>query len=150
MVEPTMDPVVWLRKHLDQADTDLLREMVATFIQTLMSADTNDEGHVTFRPSFIDHVRGRYFVVRPTVGRNRSRWWKCSVFYRPEVFRFQPATTPCGTPSPRPSGAMLASLEATRQKPTPRTASTFNFPPVPASFFRSRLIAERTGELSPR
>lgn len=41
MVEPTMDPVVWLRKHLDQADTDLLREMVATFIQTLMSAEAD-------------------------------------------------------------------------------------------------------------
>src|SRR5712691_9387886 len=24
---------------------------------------------------------------------NRSRWWRCSVFDRPEVFSFQPATT---------------------------------------------------------
>ncbi len=33
MVEPTMDPVVWLRKQLEEADVDLLREMVATFVQ---------------------------------------------------------------------------------------------------------------------
>ena len=41
MVEPTMDPVVWLRKHLEEADTDLLREMVATFMQRLMSAEAD-------------------------------------------------------------------------------------------------------------
>jgi putative transposase len=41
VVEPTMDPVVWLRKHLEQADTDLLREMVRTFVQTLMSAEAD-------------------------------------------------------------------------------------------------------------
>jgi len=31
-----MDPVVWLRKQLEEADVDLLREMVPTFIQALM------------------------------------------------------------------------------------------------------------------
>jgi putative transposase len=41
VVEPTMDPVAWLRKHLEQADTDLLREMVRTFIQALMSAEAD-------------------------------------------------------------------------------------------------------------
>ncbi len=41
MVEPTLDPVMWLRKHLEQADTDLLREMVRTFIQALMSAEAD-------------------------------------------------------------------------------------------------------------
>jgi putative transposase len=41
VVEPTLDPVVWLRKHLEQADTDLLREMVRTFVQTLMSAEAD-------------------------------------------------------------------------------------------------------------
>ena len=41
MVEPTMDPIVWLRKHLEQADTDLLREMVRTFVQALMSAEAD-------------------------------------------------------------------------------------------------------------
>src|SRR5438093_11789223 len=36
-----MDPIVWLRKHLEEADTDLLREMARTFIQTLMSAEAD-------------------------------------------------------------------------------------------------------------
>jgi len=36
VVEPTMDPLVWLRKHLEEADTDLLRKIVHTFIQALM------------------------------------------------------------------------------------------------------------------
>jgi hypothetical protein len=30
VVAPTMDPLAWLRKHLEQADADLLRELVAT------------------------------------------------------------------------------------------------------------------------
>ena len=41
MVEPTLDPLVWLGKHLEEADTDLLREMVRTFIQSLMSAEAD-------------------------------------------------------------------------------------------------------------
>jgi transposase-like protein len=36
-----MDPVVWLRKQLEEADVDLLREMVAAFIQSLMSAEAD-------------------------------------------------------------------------------------------------------------
>ncbi len=41
MVEQTMDPLAWLRKHLEEADIDLLREMLRTFIQALMSAETD-------------------------------------------------------------------------------------------------------------
>src|SRR6266508_3878234 len=41
VVEPTMDPLVWLRKHLEEADTDLLREMLHTFIQALMGAEVD-------------------------------------------------------------------------------------------------------------
>jgi putative transposase len=41
VVEPTMDPVAWLRKHLEEADTDLLREMVRTFVHRLMSAEAD-------------------------------------------------------------------------------------------------------------
>lgn len=41
MVEATMDPLAWLGKHLEEADTDLLREMVRTFIQHLMSAQAD-------------------------------------------------------------------------------------------------------------
>ncbi|HEV8536328.1 MAG TPA: IS256 family transposase [Candidatus Limnocylindria bacterium] len=36
-----MDPLAWLRKQLDEADPDLLREMVTTFAQTLMSAEVD-------------------------------------------------------------------------------------------------------------
>jgi transposase-like protein len=36
-----MDPLSWLRKQLETADVDLLREMVRTFAETLMSADAD-------------------------------------------------------------------------------------------------------------
>ena len=40
MVVPnTMDPLVWLRKHLEDDDDDLLREMVREFAEQLMAAD---------------------------------------------------------------------------------------------------------------
>ncbi len=41
MVDATMDPAVWLRKHLETADADLLREMLGTFIQALMGAEAD-------------------------------------------------------------------------------------------------------------
>jgi transposase-like protein len=41
MVAPTMDWLAWLRKQLEQADADLLRELVATFVQALMSAEVD-------------------------------------------------------------------------------------------------------------
>jgi putative transposase len=41
VVASTMDPLAWLRKHLEQADADLLRELVATFIQALMGAEAD-------------------------------------------------------------------------------------------------------------
>lgn len=41
MVELRMDPLSWLRKQLETADVDLLREMVRTFAETLMSADAD-------------------------------------------------------------------------------------------------------------
>jgi transposase-like protein len=34
-----MDPLSWLRKQLETADVDLLREMVRSFAETLMSAE---------------------------------------------------------------------------------------------------------------
>ncbi len=41
MVTPSMDVLDWLRKQLKEADADLLREMVSTFVQTLMSAEAD-------------------------------------------------------------------------------------------------------------
>jgi putative transposase len=37
----TMEPLAWLRKQLETADVDLLREMVSTFIATLMGAEAD-------------------------------------------------------------------------------------------------------------
>ncbi|MGH9194144.1 MAG: IS256 family transposase [Acidimicrobiia bacterium] len=39
MVDNTMDPLEWLRKHLEEGDPDLLREMVKSFSEILMSAE---------------------------------------------------------------------------------------------------------------
>jgi hypothetical protein len=41
VVASTMDPLGWLRKHMEAADTDLLREMVLGFVQALMSAEAD-------------------------------------------------------------------------------------------------------------
>lgn len=41
MVESRMDPLSWLRKQLEEVDVDLLREMVRSFAETLMSADAD-------------------------------------------------------------------------------------------------------------
>src|SRR5439155_344679 len=36
-----MDALTWLRKQLEEADVDLLREMVSTFVHTLMGAEAD-------------------------------------------------------------------------------------------------------------
>ena len=36
-----MNPLAWLRKHLDEADPDLLRSMLKVFCDQLMSADAD-------------------------------------------------------------------------------------------------------------
>ena len=41
MVQHTMEPLAWLRKQLEDADVDLLREMVTTFAQALMGAEAD-------------------------------------------------------------------------------------------------------------
>ncbi len=41
MAKPTMDPLAFLRKTLEEGDPDLLREMVRTFAETLMSAEAS-------------------------------------------------------------------------------------------------------------
>ena len=38
-VNNTMDPVVWLRKHLEDGASDLLREMIRSFAEQLMDAE---------------------------------------------------------------------------------------------------------------
>lgn len=41
MAKPTMDPLAFLRKTIEEGDPDLLREMVRTFAETLMSAEAS-------------------------------------------------------------------------------------------------------------
>jgi putative transposase len=41
VVASTMDLLGWLRKHVEAADTDLLREMVLGFVQALMGAEAD-------------------------------------------------------------------------------------------------------------
>ena len=41
MVENTMDTLSWLRKRLEQASLDLLREMVQGFAEALMGAEAD-------------------------------------------------------------------------------------------------------------
>ncbi len=41
MINPRMDMNEWLRKQLEEADPDLLREMVRSFAETLMGADAD-------------------------------------------------------------------------------------------------------------
>ncbi len=41
MVTPSMDMLSWLRKQLEDADLDLLKEMVGAFAQTLMGAEVD-------------------------------------------------------------------------------------------------------------
>jgi putative transposase len=40
-VPTTMDPLAWLRKHLEEDDNDLLREMLTAFAERLMSAEVD-------------------------------------------------------------------------------------------------------------
>ena len=59
MVDTTMEPLAWLRKQLEDADTDLLREMVATFIQALMSAEADAICGASYGERSADRVNRR-------------------------------------------------------------------------------------------
>ena len=39
MIPNNMDALEWLRKHLEEGGSDVLREMVKTFAEVLMSAE---------------------------------------------------------------------------------------------------------------
>ena len=41
MATDSLDALEWLRKHLEQGDPDLLREMVVSFAERLMSAEAD-------------------------------------------------------------------------------------------------------------
>jgi hypothetical protein len=61
VVASTMDLVGWLRKHLEAADTDLLREMVLGFVQALMGAEADalcGAGHGKRSPERVNQRNG--------------------------------------------------------------------------------------------
>ena len=41
VIDKSMDALVWLRKQLEMDDNDLLREMVSSFAEGLMSAEAD-------------------------------------------------------------------------------------------------------------
>lgn len=41
MANTTMNGLAWLRKHLKEADVDLLREIVTEFVSVLMDAEVS-------------------------------------------------------------------------------------------------------------
>jgi len=52
MVKEWVGSLAWLRKQIEQADTDLLREMLKTMAETLMSAEADANcGAPYHRPS---------------------------------------------------------------------------------------------------
>lgn len=48
MVKPTMNLMDWLRKRVEEADTELLREMVGCMADALMSADASAVCNVSY------------------------------------------------------------------------------------------------------
>lgn len=48
MAKPTMDPLAFLRKTIEEGDPDLLREMVRTFAETLMSAEASAQAGAAY------------------------------------------------------------------------------------------------------
>ena len=54
-----MDPMDWLRKHLDADGSDLMKEMVRTFAQALMSAEADARCGAPYREVSIDRVNSR-------------------------------------------------------------------------------------------
>ncbi len=59
MVENTMDAWGWLRKQLEEADTDLLREMVSAFAETLMGAEADALCNAAYRERTPERTNSR-------------------------------------------------------------------------------------------
>ena len=59
MINDRMDLNEWLRKQLETAEPDLLREMVQTFAETLMSVDADEECGAPYGTVCPDRVNRR-------------------------------------------------------------------------------------------
>ena len=58
-VAPSIDPARFLQEHLEQASPDLLRDMLTTFINTLLSADADAVCGANYRAVSDDRVNWR-------------------------------------------------------------------------------------------
>src|SRR5919201_6348308 len=54
-----MEPLAWLRKHLDEADPDLLRAMVKAFADALMSAEADSLCGASYGERSMDRINTR-------------------------------------------------------------------------------------------
>ena len=63
-VTTTMDPLAWLRKHLEEDGSDLLREMVRAFAERLMAAEVDAVCNATYGEVSSDRVNSRNGVRR--------------------------------------------------------------------------------------
>ena len=59
MVKERVGSLVWLRKHIEDADKDLLREMVKAMVETLMSAEADAVCGAPYRKPSPDRVNRR-------------------------------------------------------------------------------------------
>ena len=91
-VSNTMNPLAWLRKHLDEADPDLLRSMLKVFFcDQLMSADADGLCNADYGERSPErlNVRNGYHAGTSTPGSGRSS-------SRSQSFELAP-TTPTGS-----------------------------------------------------
>jgi len=63
-VTTTMDPLAWLRKHLEADGSDLLREMVRAFAERLMAAEVDAVCNATYGEVTDERVNSRNGVRR--------------------------------------------------------------------------------------
>ena len=59
MVKDRVGSLVWLRKHVEQADKDLLREMVKAMVETMMAAEADAACGAPYRRPSADRVNHR-------------------------------------------------------------------------------------------
>ena len=67
MVKGRVDGLAWLRKQVEAADKDLLREMVKGVVETLMSAEVDAVCGAPYRTPSTERINHRNGY--------RERWW---------------------------------------------------------------------------
>lgn len=59
MVKETVGGLAWLRKRLEDVDTDLLREMVKAMVERLMGADVDSQCGAGYREASSERTNRR-------------------------------------------------------------------------------------------